>query len=70
MTSKPPLYERFIAEREEIMKHKWNESEKQGYDIGFEKALTSWVTNHRKEWLREYKNITNNTPSNLGPNDQ
>ena len=33
------LYKEFLAEREEILKHKWIESEKAGSDIGFEKAL-------------------------------
>jgi hypothetical protein len=35
---------------EEILKHKWIESEKAGYDIGFEKALLSWVCYHRDKW--------------------
>lgn len=65
MNNNPSLYERFLAEREEILKHKWIESEKRGYDIGFETALTSWVTNHRKDWLQEYNKIKNNTPDNL-----
>lgn len=65
MTSISPLYEQFIAEREEIMKHKWIESEKQGYDIGFEKALTSWMTQHRKDWLQEYNKLKTNTPDNI-----
>ena len=30
------LYKEFLAEREEILRHKWIESEKAGYDIGFE----------------------------------
>ena len=30
------LYREFQAEREEILKHKWIESEKAGRDIGFE----------------------------------
>ena len=30
------LYREFLAEREEIMRHKWLESEKAGIDIGFE----------------------------------
>ena len=34
------LYQEFQAEREEILKHKWIESEKAGHDIGFELALT------------------------------
>jgi len=44
------LYRKFIEEREEILKHKWIESEKAGKDIGFEKALLSWVCNHREKW--------------------
>jgi hypothetical protein len=59
------LYQRFLDEREEILKHKWIESEKQGYDIGFEKALTSWVKNHRKGWLEEFYKYKNSTPDNL-----
>jgi len=33
------LYKEFLAERAEILKHKWIESEKAGTDIGFEKGL-------------------------------
>ena len=33
------LYREFQAEREEILRHKWIESEKAGRDIGFEQAL-------------------------------
>ena len=44
------LYREFLAEREEILRHKWIESEKAGYDIGFEKALLSWVMRHRGSW--------------------
>jgi len=44
------LYKKFMEEREEILKHKWLESEKAGYDIGFEKALLDWVFNHRNNW--------------------
>ena len=44
------LYKKFIEEREEILKHKWIESEKAGQDIGFEKALLDWVFNHREKW--------------------
>ena len=44
------LYKKFIEEREEILKHKWIESEKAGQDIGFEKALLSWVCYHREKW--------------------
>jgi len=44
------LYKKFIEERNEILKHKWIESEKVGHDIGFEKALLDWVFNHREKW--------------------
>ncbi len=44
------LYKKFMEEREEILKHKWIESEKVGQDIDFEKALLSWVCHHREKW--------------------
>lgn len=44
------LYQEFLAEREEILKHKWIESEKAGMDIGFEKALLDWIVKHRSAW--------------------
>ena len=44
------LYKEFLAEREEILKHKWIESEKAGTDIGFEKALLDWILKHRSNW--------------------
>lgn len=46
------LYREFQAEREEILRHKWIESEKAGHDIGFERALTDWIVNHRTKWRR------------------
>ena len=46
------LYREFQAEREEILKHKWIESEKVGHDIGFERALTDWIIKHRSRWRR------------------
>ena len=44
------LYKEFLAEREEILKHKWIESEKAGKDIGFERALLDWIVKHRSNW--------------------
>ena len=46
------LYQEFLAERDEILKHKWIESEKVGYDIGFERAMTDWLVNHSAAWRR------------------
>lgn len=44
------LYQEFLAEREEILRHKWLESERLGKDIGFEKALLDWIRKHRDDW--------------------
>lgn len=53
------LYREFQAEREEILKHKWIESEKVGYDIGFERALTDWIVKHRGKWRKSRQNSNN-----------
>jgi hypothetical protein len=57
MFQKSALYQEFLAEREEILRHKWIESEKAGHDIGFEKALLDWIVKHRATWrsLRQQK---------------
>ncbi len=52
LVKKSSLYREFQAEREEILKHKWIESEKVGYDIGFERALTDWIIKHRSKWRK------------------
>lgn len=44
------LYQEFLAEREEILRHKWLESERLGQDIGFERALLDWIRKHRDGW--------------------
>lgn len=53
--SKSSLYQEFLAEREEILRHKWIESEKKGEDIGFEKALLDWIRHHRQDWRNSRK---------------
>lgn len=47
------LYREFLAEREEILRHKWIESEKAGEDIGFERALLDWIVKHRAGWRKD-----------------
>ena len=47
------FYKEFLAEREEILRHKWIESEKAGYDIGFDKAFLDWALKYRSGWKRE-----------------
>ena len=55
MVMNSALYREFLAEREEILRHKWIESEKAGYDIGFERALLDWIVKYRSNWRRSRK---------------
>ncbi len=52
LLKKSLLYRQFQAEREEVLKHKWIESEKAGHDIGLERAMTDWILKHRSQWRR------------------
>lgn len=53
------LYAEFLAEREEILKHKWLESEKKGKDIGFDRALLDWIHKHRDAWRMDRRRPSN-----------
>ena len=46
----PSLPREFQAGPEEILEHKWIESEKARRDIDFERALTDWIIKHRSQW--------------------
>jgi len=61
------LYQEFLAEREEILRHKWIESERLGTDIGFEKALLDWIRKHRDGWRAARRNGTSYTPAKPNP---
>ena len=50
------IYKEFIQEKEEVLKHKWLESEKRGYDIGYSAALIDWILKHRTAWRNNRKN--------------
>ena len=52
LLEKTSLYQQYLAEREEVLRHKWLESERMGCDIGFERALKDWVLNHRTKWRK------------------
>jgi hypothetical protein len=52
LARKNNVYKQYLAERNEIEKHKWLESEKAGKDIGFEKALMDWISYHRTAWRK------------------
>ena len=53
LLARSSLYREFLAERDEVMRHRWFESEKAGHDVGFEEALVNWVVHHRARWQRE-----------------
>ena len=46
------LYQEFLAQREEILRHKWFKSQEENRDIGFEAALVDWIVNHQAEWKK------------------
>jgi hypothetical protein len=50
------IYREFIEEREQVLKHKWLESEKKGFDVGYSAALIDWVMRHRTDWRNHRKN--------------
>ncbi len=58
------VYREFQLERLEIMRHKWLESEKAGFDIGFEQALTGWITKHRAGWRASRTNSSRQDQEN------
>jgi hypothetical protein len=47
------LYRELQAEHEEILRHKWFESEKAGHDIGFDFAQVDWRIKHGRQWRKE-----------------
>jgi hypothetical protein len=49
------LYREFQAEHEEILRHKWYESEKKGRDIGFELAQVDWRIKHGSQWRKAWQ---------------
>jgi hypothetical protein len=56
--SSTDLYKYFIAMREEILKHKWYESEKANRDVGFEYALVNWTIKFSKSWQTRIKGLS------------
>ena len=52
LQEKSSLDQQYLAERKEVLRHKWLESERAGRDIGFERALMDWILNHRAKWRK------------------
>jgi len=45
-------YPDYLAERDEVLRHKWILSEQAGHDVGFEAALMDWAEHHRTTWRK------------------
>lgn len=56
------LYKIARAEKKEIDKLKWIESEKEGKDIGKDKAILIWILHHRDQWLKKFLKDNNYGP--------
>jgi hypothetical protein len=61
LLARSTFYRELLAEREEILRHKWFESEKAGRDIGFAQALVSWLMHHRAHWRNERRQLAPET---------
>jgi hypothetical protein len=46
------LYRELKAEQDEILRHKWFESEKVGHDVGIDVAVIDWKLKHGSRWRR------------------
>jgi hypothetical protein len=46
------IYKEVLAQRQEVERHKWLESEKAGKDIGYDAALIDWVMKHKSKWKK------------------
>lgn len=53
------FYKEYLAEKDEIMKHKWYESERAGQDIGLLRALIDWTCKYKSEWKKSRKHNEN-----------
>ncbi len=53
---------------EEINRHLWIESEKNGEDIGFDKAAEDWFKNFSKAWMEYHMPKKNDSSSSKNDN--
>ena len=47
---KSPFLQLCLEEKEDIRRHEKRESQRAGYDIGYDRALLGWIRRHREEW--------------------
>ena len=53
------LWQHFLAELEQISRHKWNQSVKAGQDIGAERAIREWLPKHLALWAAAQARLQN-----------
>lgn len=53
--SRSSLYHVWVAERQEISRHKWFLSEAAGHDVGWDRATFDWNMRFRAEWIAGLK---------------
>lgn len=56
------LYREVVAEREEIMRHKWLLSERAGCDVGYSRAMFDWIAHHRAGWRKTWRQKNGRRP--------
>ncbi|HMO52494.1 MAG TPA: DUF4032 domain-containing protein [Kiritimatiellia bacterium] len=44
------LFQYWASMKQDILLHKWYESERAGHDVGWERASTSWMIHHRRRF--------------------
>ncbi len=49
------LYAEHQGRREEILRHKWLESEKVGHDIGYDLACVDWTLKYCAQWRKAWQ---------------
>jgi hypothetical protein len=49
------IYKESLAQKEEVMKHKWYESERAGRDVGFAYAIIDWTIKFKNKWIENRK---------------
>jgi len=58
MTQIPtPLAELLRSQQGEIAMYKWIESERTGFDIGWDRAASEWFDRHFPDWVREQRRL-------------
>ncbi len=57
------LFRETVAERDEIMRHKWLLSERAGRDVGFSAAAYDWIVNHRAAWRLAWRKRNSAAPA-------